>query len=76
MSSYRGTANRPDRAKAIVAVVAVHAILAAVILTGLHEGAVRQAVDHLTTFNVTEPPPPPPVHPPKPAPRPHPNPLP
>jgi protein TonB len=70
MSSYRGTANRPDRAKAIVAVVAVHAILAAVILTGLHESTVKQAVDQLTTINVREPPPPPPVQPPRPAPKP------
>ena len=36
MSSYTGTADRPDRAKAIAAVVAVHAGLAAIILAGLN----------------------------------------
>ena len=42
MSSYRGTADRPDQAKAIVAVVAVHAALAFVILSGLDVRIVRQ----------------------------------
>ena len=41
MSSYRGTADRPDQAKAIAAVVAVHAALAFVILSGLDVRNVR-----------------------------------
>jgi protein TonB len=45
VSSYRGTANRPDRAKAIAAVVAVHAALAFVILSGLNVRIVSQAVE-------------------------------
>ncbi len=64
MSSYRGTANRPDKAKAIAAVVLVHATLATAILTGLNVYTVRRAVEQLTTINVVEPPPPPPVPPP------------
>lgn len=70
MSSYRGTAGRPDQAKAIVAVAAVHVLLAAVILTGLSVRMVNRAVEQLTTITVKELPPPPPVPPPKPAPRP------
>lgn len=71
MSSYRGTAERPDQAKAIAAVVAVHAALAFVILSGLSVGTVRQAMEQLTTITMAEPLPPPPVQPPpKPAPRP------
>jgi protein TonB len=64
MSSYRGTADRPEQAKAIAAVIAVHVALAAIILTGLNVRMVRSAVEHLTTVSVTEPPPPPPVRPP------------
>jgi len=59
LSSYQGTADRPDRAKAIAAVVAVHAALAFVILTGLNVRMVQQAVDQLKTFNIEQPPPPP-----------------
>jgi len=71
VSSYRGTADRPDKAKAITGVVAVHVALAFIILSGLNVGVVRQAVEQLTTININEPPPPPPVQPPpKPAPRP------
>jgi hypothetical protein len=47
VSTYRGTADRPDRAKAIVAVIAVHAALAAVILTGLNVRVVSAAVERL-----------------------------
>ena len=64
MSSYSATVDRPDRAKAIAAVVAVHIALAAIILTGLNVSMVKRAVDQLTTINVKEPPPPPPVRPP------------
>jgi protein TonB len=71
VSSYRATADRPDRAKAIAAVIAVHAALAFVILTGLNVRMVRQAAEQLTTIVIREPPPPAPVQPPpKPAPRP------
>lgn len=71
MSSYLGTADRPDRAKAIAAVVAVHVALAFVIVTGLNVRMVAQAVEHLKTFNLQTPPPPPPVPPPpKPQPKP------
>lgn len=69
MSSYRGTAEGPDRAKAIGAVVAVHVALAAAILAGLNVEMVGRAVERLTTINIAEPPPPPPP-PPKPAPKP------
>ena len=71
MAYYTGTATRPDRAKAIAAVVAVHAALAAALLTGLNVSVVREAVERMTTIDVREPPPPPPVKPPPPAPKPH-----
>src|SRR6476619_4608770 len=70
MSSYTGTAERPERAKAIAAVVAVHIALAAVILTGLNGRVVSAAVETLKTFDVRLPPPPPPP-PPPPATKPH-----
>ena len=70
MSSYRGTADRPDRARAIAGVVAVHVALAFVILSGLNVRTFRQAVEQLTTLNIQEPPPPPPIRQPKPAPKP------
>jgi periplasmic protein TonB len=72
VSSYRGTADRPDQAKAIAAVVAVHVALAFIILSGLNVRMVQRAVERLTTIDITEPPPPPPVQPPpQPAPQPH-----
>jgi periplasmic protein TonB len=67
MSSYRGSANRQDRAKAITAVVAVHVALAAVILSGLNVRSIGHTIDQMTTIDVRELPPPPPVPPPKPA---------
>ena len=70
MSSYRGTADRPDQAKAIAAVIAVHVALAAIILTGLNVRMVSHAVERLTTIDIKEPPPPPPVRPPPHAPKP------
>ena len=70
MASYAGTATRPDRAKAVVAVLAVHAVLAFIILSGLSAGMIRQTVEHLTTIRIQDPPLPPPVRPPKVAPRP------
>jgi protein TonB len=68
VSSYRGTADGPERAKAIVAVILVHVALAAAILTGLNVRSVSRAVEHLTTLDIREPPPPPPRQPP---PKPH-----
>lgn len=74
MSSYRGTADRPDRAKAIAAVVVVHVVLAVIIVSGLAIPVVRHAVDQLTTIRIGEPPPPPPpVPPPPPRPKPKPH---
>lgn len=64
MSTYRGTADAPDRAKAIAAVLGVHALLAAVIMTGLNVRTVTAAVDRLKTFDIRQPPPPPPKPPP------------
>src|SRR3954454_16204804 len=72
MSSYSGTAERPDQAKAISAVIAVHAALAAIILTGLNVRLVSQAGARLSTISIRGPPPPPPAPPPKPAPSPQP----
>ena len=69
MSNYRGTADRPDQAKAIVAVVAVHLALAALIMTGLNVETVRHGVESLMTLEVKDRPPPPP-QPPPPPPRP------
>ncbi len=63
MPGYSGTANRPDRVKAIGAVVAVHAALAAIILTGLNVRVVSQAVERLQTFDFRAPPPPKPPPP-------------
>jgi periplasmic protein TonB len=70
LSTYTGTSGQPDRAKAIAAVVAVHAALAAIILGGLNVRMVSQAVERLQTFDVIEPPPPPKPPPPKTAPKP------
>lgn len=64
MSSYLGTSDRPDQAKAIIAVVAVHVALGAIILTGLNGRFVAHAIETLKTFNIEVPPPPPPPPPP------------
>jgi protein TonB len=66
VSSYRGSADRPDQARAIAAVVAVHVALATVILTGLNVEIARRTVEQLTTIDIREPPPPPRVPPPPP----------
>lgn len=65
MPSYQGTADRPDKAKAIAGVVAVHAVLAVIILSGLNVQRVSRAVEELTTITIREPPPPPPVEKPR-----------
>ena len=70
MSSYRGTADRPDKAKAVAAVIAVHAALAAAILTGLNVQVVRDVAERLQTIDIRLQPPPPPEPPPPPAPKP------
>ena len=75
MSSYTGTADRPDQAKAIAAVVAVHIALAAAILSGLNVRMVTHVVEQLKTFDIREQPPPPPEPPPPPPPRPQPKPA-
>jgi len=64
MSNYRGTADRPDQAKAVTAVVAVHILLAVAILTGLNVRMISETVERLKTFDVREVPPPPPKPPP------------
>lgn len=64
MSSYRGTANRPDRLKAAAGVIAVHAGLAFLILGGLNVDAIRKASETLTTISIVQPKPPPPPPPP------------
>jgi protein TonB len=65
--TYSGTAGPPDKAKAIAAVIIVHALLAAIILTGLNAGRISRAVERLTTIDIIEPPPPPPPRPSVPA---------
>ena len=64
MSSYRGTADTPSKAKAIVAVVAVHAALGMAILTGLNVDVVERVVERLQTIDIRLPPPPPEPPPP------------
>lgn len=66
MSHYRGTADTPDKAKAIGAVLVVHAALAAVIVAGLNVRNVQRAVEHITSFDIATPKPPPPPPPPPP----------
>lgn len=64
MGSYIGNLDRPDRTRAIAGVIAIHAALAAIILSGLNVPAVRRAAEHLTTIDIAKPPPPPPRRPP------------
>ena len=59
MPTYRGTADRPDQAKAIAGVVAVHVALAFLILSGLNVSTVERAVETLKTFTIPKPLPPP-----------------
>ena len=66
MSSYRGTADGHSKAKAVVAVVAVHAALAFLIFTGLNVEVVSRVVERLQTIDIRLPPPPPPEPPPPP----------
>ncbi|MEO5773839.1 MAG: TonB family protein [Sphingomicrobium sp.] len=64
MPHYRGTAEAPDKAKAVAAVALVHAGLAAIILAGLNVHTIARAVDSLKAFDVLQPEPPPPPPPP------------
>src|SRR5438105_3368944 len=55
MAYYTGTATRPDRAKAVAAVMAVHALLALMILTGLNVRMISATVERLQMFDVIVP---------------------
>ena len=62
MASYRANPSRPDRAKAIAAVVAVHAAIAALILTS--PATVSMISENVPTVLIDiQPPPPPPLPP-------------
>ena len=63
MATYRATETN-DRAKALAAVLLVHAALAVLVFTGLNVETVNRAVEQLKTFDITEDPPPPPQPPP------------
>lgn len=63
MGSYSGNIGRPDRTRAIAGVIAIHAALAAIILSGLDVSTIRRAAERLTTIDIAEPPPPPPRQP-------------
>jgi protein TonB len=58
MAGYRQS--NPDRAKAALAAVVVHAAIGAAFLTGLVTNVSRQPSEVMRTFDVTLPPPPPP----------------
>ena len=64
MSSYRGTADTPSRAKAIAAVIAVHAALGAAISTGLSVDMAERVIERLQTIDIRLPRPPPEPPPP------------
>lgn len=55
MPAYQGTVDRPDKAKAIAGVVAVHAALAFLILSGLNVERMGRAVEQLTTITISQP---------------------
>jgi protein TonB len=68
VASYRGTADRGERAGALAAVAAVHVALAFIILTGLSVPTFRHAAERITTI-VIESAPPAVQPPPKPIPK-------
>jgi periplasmic protein TonB len=59
MAGYRQS--NPDRAKAAVAALLVHAAIGAAFLTGLVTNVTRKPADVLETIDITLPPPPPPI---------------
>ena len=61
---YYQAADANDRAKAIAAVIVVHAALAAIILSGLNVRMIAEHIDALKTFDIAQDPPPPPQPPP------------
>jgi protein TonB len=67
MAHYRGTAQGPDKAKAIAAVLLIHAALGAALLTGLNVDTVTRSVERIQIFDIApdKPPPPPPPPPPE-----------
>jgi protein TonB len=69
--AYAVGASRVDHGKAVIAVAAVHALLAMIILSGLNVGMIGRTVERLQTFDIRELAPPPPAKPPKSAPKPH-----
>jgi protein TonB len=60
MPSYRDPPSRSDRAKAITAVVMVHGVLAALILTSPRVAPQLAETVRTTLITITQPPPPPP----------------
>ena len=60
MASYRANPSRPERAKAIAAVVAVHAAIAALILTSPGTVSMIRESNPTVLIDIKEPPPPPP----------------
>jgi protein TonB len=63
MASYRANPSRPDRAKAIAAVVAVHAAIAVLILTSPGTVSMISESDPTVLIDIKQPPPPPPPQP-------------
>ena len=58
MASYRANPSRPERAKAIAAVVAVHAAIAALILTSPGTVSMIRESNPTVLIDIKEPPPP------------------
>ena len=63
MASYRANPSRPDRAKAIAAVVAVHAAILALILTSPGTVSMIRESDPTVLIDIKPPPPSPPPEP-------------
>ena len=63
MANYRANPSRPDRAKAIAAVVAVHAAIAALILTSPSTVSMIAESAPTVLIDIKQPPPPPPPQP-------------